>query len=510
MHLKLHFNNLDNPAFKLGTPQNVKLNITKIDFETESNQSKNVILDYQVNIINPAKDVNVDNFDIQFNESYNKFTLNYNNINTKNSNKPSLNNPKYHKEYSSEMDSDSYAIMQKVSNAICNHNLKQIDLVQNVKEINTTQNKNRWQSLTNYVANLKDMLNKKTTKIQEQQEECNNEKCIYHGENDLEKLDYYNGYRANLNQKTNLHNNVSPKYNKINIVKNQEKKLETDNKNKLDNDTSDLTINIEIKLLINQKYIDKIDNIKIFCNQSIQLDLESLPRFNNKPASYMINYNSDQESRINLAKNHQIKKLHINITSNGNLCVSHICVDNELNINNTMHGKFIGLAFIQCKKINITNCHKGDIILNDINQKVDKLNPPPTAYLEKINIKNLNSGNIYINNMNAISANIDNVSFGEIEMNNIKIINCNMKNYSVGNISVLNRKLNDNHITNMNLFNLSKGNIAIQSTDIINAKINLIGFGKLSLKSGTIKNLITNTNDKKLIIEPSFKIYNYG
>ena len=506
MHLKLHFNSTENSR---GNSSTTKINVTKIEFETESNQSKNVILDYQVNIINPAKDVNVDNFDIQFNESYNKFTLNYNNINTKNSNKPSLNNPKYHKEYGLEMDSDSYAIMQKVSNAICNQNLKQIDLVRNVKEINVKQNTNHWQSLTNYVANLKNILIKKTVQIQEQQEECNNEKFIYHGENVLEKLDYYNGYRANSNQQSNPHNSSS-KYNKINIVEMQKNKLETANKNKLDNDTSDLTINIEIKLLINQKYIDKIDNIKIFCNQSIQLDLESLPRFNNKSASYMINYNSYQESRINLAKNHQIKKLHINITSNGNLCVSHICVDNELNINNTMHGKFIGLAFIQCKKINITNCHKGDIILNDINQKVDKLNPPPTAYLEKINIKNLNSGNIYINNMNAISANIDNVSFGEIEMNNIKIINCNMKNYSVGNISVLNRKLNYNHITNMNLSNLSKGNIVIQSTDIVNAKINLIGFGNLSLKSGTIKNLITNTNDKKLIIEPSFKIYNYG
>lgn len=508
MHLKLHFNNTENPAFKLGTPQNIKLNITKIEFETESNQSKNVILDYQVNIINPDKDVNVDNFDIQFNETYNKFTLNYNNINTKNSNKPSLNNPKYHKEYGLEMDLDSYITMQKVSNAIYNHNLKQIDLVQNVKEINAKQNKNHWQSLTNYVANLKDILSKKTIQIQEQQEE--NEKCIYHGENALEKLDYYNGYRANYNRQTNLHNNVSPKYNKINIVKNQEKKLKTDNKNRLDNCTSDSTINIEIKLLINQKYIDKIDTIKIFCNQSIQLNLESLPKFNNELISYMINYNSDQESRINLAKNHQIKKLHINITSNGNLYVRHIYVKNELNINNTMNGKFIGLASIQCKKINITNCHKGDIILNDINQKVDKLNPPPTEYLETINIKNLNSGYIYINNMNAISANIDNVSFGEIEMNNIKIINCNMKNLSAGNISVLNQKLNNNQIKNMNLSNLSKGKITIQSTDIINAKINLLGLGKVSLKSGTIKNLMTNANDRKLIVEPSFKIYNYG
>lgn len=506
MNLKLHFNSTDNTT--------AKINITKIEFETESNKSKNVILDYEVNIVNPTQDINLDKFDIQFNESYNKFTLNYNDINIKNTNKTLLNNPKYHKEYGLEMDLDSYAIMQKVSNAIYNHNLKQIDLVQNLKEINATQKKPYWQSftlLTNYVSNLKDKLNKKIIQIQEeQQEECNNEKCIYHGENALEKLDYYNGYRANPNQQTNLHNNVSPKYNKINIVKNQEKKLKTDNKNRLDNDTSDSTINIEIKLLINQKYIDKIDTIKIFCNQSIQLDLESLPKFNNEPTSYMINYNSDQESRINLAKNHQIKKLHINITSNGNLYVRHICVHNELNINNTMNGKFIGLASIQCKKINITNCHKGDIILNDINQKVNKLNPPPTEYLETINIKNLNSGYIYINNMNAISANIDNVSFGEIQMNNINIINCNMKNYSVGNISVLNQKLNDNHITNMNLSNLSKGNIAIQSTDIVNAKINLIGFGKLSLKSGTIKNLITNTNDKKLIIEPSFKIYNYG
>lgn len=503
MNLKLHFNNIENPAFKPVTPQNIKLNITKIEFETESNQSKNVILDYQVNIINPAKDVNVDNFDIQFNESYNKFTLNYNNINTKNSNKPSLNNPKYHKEYGLEMDLDSYITMQKVSNAICNHNLKQIDLVQNVKEINAKQNKNHWQSLTNYVANLKDILSKKTIKIQEQQEE--NEKCIYHGENALEKLDYYNGY-----WQTNLHNNVSPTYNKINIVKNQEKKLTTDNKNRLDNCTSDSTINIEIKLLINQKHIDKIDTIKIFCNQSIQLDLESLPKLNNEFTSYMINYNSDQESRINLAKNHQIKKLHIDINSNGNLYIRHISVKNELNINNTMNGKFIGLASIQCKKINITNCHKGDIILNDINQKVDKLNPPPTEYLETINIKNLNSGYIYINNMNAISANIDNVSFGEIEMNNIKIINCNMKNLSAGNISVLNQKLNNNQIKNMNLSNLSKGKITIQSTDIINAKINLLGLGKISLKSGTIKNLMTNTNDRKLIIESSCKIYNYG
>ena len=507
MNLKLHFNNTENPAFKLGTPQNIKLNITKIEFETESNQSKNVILDYQVNIINPDKDVNVDNFDIQFNESYNKFTLNYNNINTKNSNKPSLNNPKYHKEYGLEMDLDSYITMQKVSNAICNHNLKQIDLVQNVKEINAKQNKNHWQSLTNYVANLKDILSKKTIKIQEQQEE--NEKCIYHGENALEKLDYYNGYRANSNQQSNQHNNSS-KYNKINIVKIQEKKLEIDNKNNFNSNNTNSTINIEIKLLINQKYIDKIDNIKIFCNQSIQLDLESLPKLNNEPTSYMINYNSDQESRINLAKNHQIKKLHIDINSNGNLYVRHICVNNELNINNMMNGKFIGLASIQCKKINITNCHKGDIILNDINQKVDKLNPPPTEYLETINIKNLNSGYIYINNMNAISANIDNVSFGEIEMNNIKIINCNMKNLSAGNISVLNQKLNNNQIKNMNLSNLSKGKITIQSTDIINAKINLLGLGKISLKSGTIKNLMTNTNDRKLIIEPSCKIYNYG
>ena len=435
MHLKLHFNSTDTT--------NAKINITKIEFETESNQSKNVILDYQVNIINPAKDVNVDNFDIQFNESYNKFTLNYNNINTKNSNKPSLNNPKYHKEYGLEMDSDSYAIMQKVSNAICNHNLKQIDLVQNVKEINVKQNKNHWQSLTNYVANLKDILIKKTVPIQEQQEECNNEKFIYHGENVLEKLDYYNGYCANSNQQSNPHNNSSSKY-------------------------------------------------------------------NNEPTSYMINYNSDQESRINLAKNHQIKKLHINITTNGNLSIRHISVKNELNINNIMNGKFVGLASIQCKKINITNCHKGDIILNDINQKVDKLNPPPTEYLEKINIKNLNSGNIYINNMNAISANIDNVSFGGIKMNNIKIINCNMQNCSVGNISILNQKLNNNQIKNMNLSNLSKGNIAIQSTDIVNAKINLLGLGALSLKSGTIKNLMANTNDRKLIIEPLFKIYNYG
>ena len=326
----------------------------------------------------------------------------------------------------------------------------------------------------------------------------------------MEKLDYYNGYRANSNQQTNLHNNVSSKYNKINIVKIQEKKLETDNKNRLDNDTSDSTINIEIKLLINQKHIDKIDTIKIFCNQFIQLNLESLPKLNNELTSYMINYNSEQESKINLAKNHKVKKLHINITSNGNLYVRHIYVKNELNINNIMNGTFVGLDSIQCKQINITNCHKGNIILNDINQKVNKLNPPPIEYLEKINIKNLNSGNIYINNMNAISANIDNINSGEIKIDNIKIINCNIKNYSIGNISVLNKNLNNNQIQNMNLSNLSKGNIAIQSTDIVNAKINLLGLGALSLKSGTIKNLMANTNDRKLIIEPLFKIYNYG
>ena len=96
MNLKLHFNSADNPAFQLGVLPNVKINITKIEFETELNQSKNVILDYQVNIVNPSQDINLDNFNIQFNESYNKFTLNY--INIKNINKPSLNNPKYHKE----------------------------------------------------------------------------------------------------------------------------------------------------------------------------------------------------------------------------------------------------------------------------------------------------------------------------------------------------------------------------------------------------------------------------
>lgn len=507
MNLKLHFNSADNPAFQLGVLPNVKINITKIEFETELNQSKNVILDYQVNIVNPSQDINLDNFNIQFNESYNKFTLNY--INIKNINKPSLNNPKYHKEYGLEVDPDSYAIIKKVSNAIYNHNLKQIDLAQNLKEINAKQNKNHWQSLTNYVANLKDILNKKTIQIQKEQQE-ENEKFIYLGENVLEKLDYYNGYRANSNQQTNLHNNVSSKYNKINIVKIQEKKLETDNKNRLDNDTSDSTINIEIKLLINQKHIDKIDTIKIFCNQFIQLNLESLPKLNNELTSYMINYNSEQESKINLAKNHKVKKLHINITSNGNLYVRHIYVKNELNINNIMNGTFVGLDSIQCKQINITNCHKGNIILNDINQKVNKLNPPPIEYLEKINIKNLNSGSIYINNMNAISANIDNINSGEIKIDNIKIINCNIKNYSIGNISVLNKNLNNNQIQNMNLSNLSKGNISIQSTDIVNAKINLLGLGALSLKSGTIKNLMANTNDRKLIIEPLFKIYNYS
>lgn len=108
----------------------------------------------------------------------------------------------------------------------------------------------------------------------------------------------------------------------------------------------------------------------------------------------------------------------------------------------------IGLESIECKQINITNHHKGKITINNLNQKINKLLPPPDGYVKMINVNNNSSGNINI------------------------------------------------------------GNIKIQSTNITNAKIKLLGLGTVLLQSGTIKNLITKQNDSQLIIEPTFKIYN--
>lgn len=290
MKLKLHFNNIT---------ETISLNVTKIEFETELNQSNNLILDYKINV-NSKQNINLDDFDIQFNESYNKFTLSYDN----NKQHLSLNNPKYHHEYGLEMDYDSYITMQKAINGIYNHNLKTINVKPDKSQPFTL--------LQNYVNHLKQMFNKRTIPLEEKQLTTNNEKFVYIGQNILEKLDYYNGYQSNSNQQQKTQNDVPSKCNKINIVKMQKIKLETINnhynKKHLDNEnTSNNTINVEIKLLINQKYIDKIDNIKIVCNKSIQLNLESLPQLkNNKPISYMINYNSDQTSKLNLNANHKI------------------------------------------------------------------------------------------------------------------------------------------------------------------------------------------------------------
>lgn len=504
MNLKLHFNSNNNT-------KNESLNISKIEFEAEFNQSKNLILDYQINIniIDPKQNINLDNFDIQFNESYNKFTLNYNSNTDNNKQQPSLNNPKYHKEYSLEMDSNDYINVQKTIKGIYNRNLKQTHVKPDQSQLFTL--------LQNYVNHLKQMLNKKTIPLKEKQPTTDNEKFIYTGQNVLEKLDYYNGYQSNSNQqaKTDSNVNVQSKCNKINIVEIQKIKLDTINKhyNKkhLDHEsTSNKTIDVEIKLLINQKYIDKIDNIKIACNKSIQLNLESLPQLKStKSISYIINYNSDQTSKLDLNANHKVEKLHIDINSYGNLYLQNIYATNELNINNYMYGT-IGLKSIECKNINIRNYHKGNIILNDINQKVNKLYPPHNGYSKLINIKNNSSGNINISNINTLCINVVNSGFGTINMDNINIVNCIIKNCSFGNISFINQKLNRNNIENIDISNLSKGNITIQSINITNAIIKLLGLGTLSLKSGIIKNLIINKNDDKLMIDSTFKIYKYN